>query len=74
MKLFESFLSQHLEQYLSYRKQLGYSIHSVCSRLLAIDRYLQQQNAHWDLIQPVFFSSTKSKYLQNPQHGQWHLI
>lgn len=66
MKLFESFLSQHLEQYLSYRKQLGYSMHSVCSRLLAIDRYLQQQNAHWDLIQPVFFLQLRANISKTP--------
>jgi len=66
MKNFESFMAQNLEQYVTYRQQLGYSMKNVKSRLSAFDRYLQQQNTHPDLMRPSFFLQLRANIAQNP--------
>jgi site-specific recombinase XerD len=55
MKNFESFLAPKLNEYIAYRKSLGYSIRSLRSQLLIFDRYLKEKKANWDLLQPLFF-------------------
>ncbi len=66
MKNFESFMAQDLEQYVTYRQQLGYSMKSIQSRLSAFDRYLKQQNTHQDLMHPSFFLQLRANIAQNP--------
>ena len=66
MKNFESFMAQNLEQYVTYRQQLGYSMKSIQSRLSAFDRYLKQQNTHRDLMHPSFFLQLRANIAQNP--------
>jgi len=67
MKPFESFMAQNLEQYVTYRQQLGYSMKSIQSRLSAFDRYLKQQNTCRDLMQPSFFLQLRANIAQNPR-------
>jgi site-specific recombinase XerD len=55
MKNFESFLAPKLDEYIAYRKSLGYSTKSLRSQLLIFDRYLKEKKANWDLLQPLFF-------------------
>lgn len=55
MKNFESFLAPQLNEYLVYRKNLGYSLRSVRSHLLAFDRYLTEIEANWSSLDPSFF-------------------
>jgi len=66
MKNFESFMAQNLEQYVTYRQQLGYSMKSIQSRLSAFDRYLKQQNTHRDLMHPSFFLQLRANIAKNP--------
>jgi integrase len=55
MKNFESFLAPQLDEFLSYRQGLGYSIKLTRDRLLVFDRYLRQTNAQRDTLTPFFF-------------------
>ena len=55
MKNFESFLAPQLDEYLAYRKSLGFRIDITRQRLLIFDQYLRRTNAEWDSFQPFFF-------------------
>ena len=55
MKPFKSFLSPHLNAYLDYRKNVGYTCMPTGANLLIFDRYLEQTEADWDSLQPAFF-------------------
>ena len=55
MKHFESFLSPQLNEYLAYRKELGYATKSSRSHLLTFDRYLMGTGVDWNSLQPSFF-------------------
>ncbi len=61
MKHFESFMAPQLQQYVSYRQALGYAKKGIKPSLLAFDRYLKQQNATWDQLQPAFFLQLRAK-------------
>jgi len=62
MKPFESFLASQLEEYLSYRKSLGYLIMPAKAHLLTFDRYLGETKADWDTFQPAFFLEMRTKF------------
>ena len=66
MKPFESFLAKQLDEYLAYRKGLGYSKNPLKPRLLAFDRYLQKQNISWDQLQPSFFLQLRAEISDHP--------
>jgi len=66
MKPFESFLAKQLDEYLAYRKGLGYSKNPLKPRLLAFDRYLQKQNISWDQLQPSFFLQLRAEISEHP--------
>jgi integrase/recombinase XerD len=66
MKHFESFMAPQLQQYASYRQALGYAKKGIKPSLLAFDRYLKQQNATWDQLQPVFFLQLRAKISHHP--------
>ncbi len=55
MKNFESFLAPQLNEYLAYRRSLGYSTRVTKSHLLVFDRYLRQTHAYWNTLQPFYF-------------------
>lgn len=55
MKNFESFLAPQLNDYLAYRKSLGYSVKVTLAHLLVFDRYLRQTNADRHSLQPFYF-------------------
>ena len=55
MKNFESFLAPQLNEYLLYRKSIGYNIRSTRSHLLIFDQYLRRTNADFDSLKPFFF-------------------
>jgi integrase len=67
MKNFESFLAKQLQQYVRYRQNLGYAEERIRYALFVLDKYLQQQNATWDLMQPLFFLEMREKINKNPQ-------
>jgi integrase len=67
MKNFESFMAPQLEKYVHYRLNLGYALNGLRWRLLAFDKYLQEQNADWDLLVPSFFLELRKKIDKKPQ-------
>jgi integrase/recombinase XerD len=67
MKNFHSFLAPQLNEYLSYRQSLGYSIKVSRSHLLVFDRYLRQTNAEWDSLQPFFFLEMRANLDMEPR-------
>lgn len=67
MKSFESFLAPNMEEYLMYRQSLGYPPQGLKSALLAFDRYLSQQGASWDSLQPYFFLELREKINKKPR-------
>ena len=48
MKNFESFLAGKLEEYVAYRKNLGYAKKALRHGLNDFDRYLKEKKAGWD--------------------------
>lgn len=55
MKPFESFLADQLNEYLTYRQGLGYTLMPTRAYLLTFDRYLKQTQADWTSFEPTFF-------------------
>jgi integrase len=66
MKPFESFMAKKLAEYAAYRKGLGYAQKGIRPPLLALDRYLKEQNADWDQLQPMFFLQLRANIAKNP--------
>ena len=66
MKNFESFLARKLEEYVTYRKNLGYAKMALRPGLNAFDRYLKEQNAGWDDMQPSFFLQLRANMQKHP--------
>ena len=66
MKNFESFLAGKLEEYVAYRKNLGYAKKALRHGLNDLDRYLKEQNAGWDDMQPSFFLQLRSNLQKHP--------
>jgi integrase/recombinase XerD len=66
MKHFESFMASQLQQYAGYRLALGYAQKGIKPSLLAFDRYLLEQNATWDQLQPAFFLQLRAKISDHP--------
>ena len=55
MKHFKSFLAPQINEYLDYRKSLGFTIRTHRYHLLTFDRYLKDKKGGWRLLQPSFF-------------------
>lgn len=55
MKVFESFLAQQMQAFITYRKQLGYDPKNIRSPLLIFDRYINQQPDPSVVWQPLFY-------------------
>jgi integrase/recombinase XerD len=66
MKHFESFMAPQLQQYAAYRQALGYAKKCIKPPLLAFDRYLIEQNATWNQLQPAFFLQLRAKISDHP--------
>ncbi len=60
MKHFESFLSPLLNEYLTYRQNLGYSLKTLRYHLLIFDRYLIEKKADWRSFQPGLFLNMRA--------------
>jgi integrase/recombinase XerD len=67
MKNFESFLCPQLNEYLVYRKSLGYSTKLSRTHLLVLDRYLLQTNARWDTLTPFYFLEMRANLEMEPR-------
>jgi len=55
MKHFESPLTLKLEEYIAYRKNLGYTDKNLRVLLRPFDSYLKEVQGEWDSFQPAFF-------------------
>ena len=60
MKSFESFLAPKLDEFLTYRQSLGYSLDAIRYHLLLFDRYVMEKNGGWHSFQPGFFLEMRS--------------
>lgn len=67
MKPYESFLSTKLDEYIAYRKKLGYCEGSLKSVLFHLDRYAKDKQAHWDSLQPSFFLGLRKELKGDPR-------
>jgi integrase/recombinase XerD len=66
MKPFESFMADKLDEYVIYRKGLGYAEKAIKPPLRAFDRYLKAQNSDWDQLRPAFFLRLRANIRDNP--------
>jgi len=55
MKPFKSFLAPKMDEFLTYRESLGYSLKTLRYHLLIIDRYLRDKTADWHSLRPALF-------------------
>jgi site-specific recombinase XerD len=67
MSRFESFLAPQLQQYIAYRKHLGYAKNPTISYLRTFDRYLKQKNTDCKLLQPSFFLELRKDLKVEPR-------
>lgn len=67
MKPFESFMAKQLEEYLAYRRGLGYADQSLRSCLRVLDRYLQSQAHRPQPLTPTFFLSMRQELPGQPR-------
>ena len=67
MKNFESFLAPQLDEYLLYRKSMGYNIRTIRSHLLIFDQYLRRANADIDSLKPFFFLEMRANLEMEPR-------
>jgi site-specific recombinase XerD len=84
MKSFESFLSPQLNEYMAYRKGLGYATKSLRGHILIFDRYLRETGVDWNSLQTSFFlemranlnmeSSGVNKILSTARQFFWFMV
>jgi len=55
MKIFESFLAPRLNEFIEYRRNLGYATKHILSHLRTFDRYLKEKKTASDVLEPSFF-------------------
>lgn len=66
MKKFESFLKIKLEEYILWRKNLGYS-DNLISKLRKFDSYVKEKGACMDRMQPSFFLDFREQLQGDPK-------
>lgn len=66
MKPFKSVLADRLEEFFTYRRQLGFARDPMLSYLKMLDRYLCEQKATADKLQPYFFLDLRANLKLSP--------
>jgi len=66
MKSFESFMAPRLDEFLVYRKALGYQMRGFTSQLSAFDRYLKKKESKQRLLEPSFFLEMRANLNMQP--------
>jgi len=66
MKNFESFLTPQLNKFITYRRNLGYSIKPMRSYLLRFDHYVKDQKIKPGVLQPFFFLELRNNLKMEP--------
>ena len=59
-------MANQLDQYLIYRKNLGYTQMKIKWNLLSFDRYLKKQNVNWNQLQAPFFLRLRRQISTHP--------
>ena len=67
MKPFKSFLAPQMQEFITYRQNLGYQIRRSRSHLKTFDRYLKEQNIEKSLLAPSFFLQLRSDLKIEPR-------
>ena len=67
MKMFESFLAEHIEAFIKHRKDLGYVNTGLRSLLFSFDRYVRKNGNQWSSLQPSFFLDFREQLQGEPQ-------
>ena len=60
MKRFKSFLAKHIENFIEYRLQLGYSDKMLIVSLRLLDRYVAEKKVTLESFDPLFFIQLRS--------------
>ena len=60
MKRFKSFLAKHIENFIEYRLQLGYSDKMLIVSLRLLDRYVAEKKVTLESFDPLFFIRLRS--------------
>ncbi len=66
MKQFKSYLAPQFEDYIRYRRQLGYETQNFRSHLLMFDRYLVEQQMEQNSFTPAFFLQLRKRLPWQP--------
>lgn len=66
MKPFESFLAPRLNEFLAYRRHLGYKTAGFKSHLHTLDRYLKERAVKETLLEPAFFLEMRANLRLQP--------
>lgn len=59
-------MAEQLDQYMLYRKNLGYAKNPLKPHLLSFDRYLQKQKVSWNQLQAPFFLQLRRQISTHP--------
>ena len=66
MKNFESFLAPQLNEFITYRQDLGYNTTLSWAHFLVFDRYLRKTNADWHALTPSYFLEMRANLEMEP--------
>lgn len=66
MRNFESFLTPHFNDFIVYRRNLGYSVKATRSYLLRLDRYVKDKKIKQGPLQPSFFLDFRNSLKMEP--------
>jgi integrase/recombinase XerD len=67
MRLYKSFLSSKFQEYITYRKGLGFENTNLMLSLSYLDRYLNNKELNWDSLTPSFFLNFRASLKLNPR-------
>jgi len=67
MKPFESFIASQLDEYILYRRSIGFTNGNLTSQLHAFDRYIREKEANWDTLTPAFFLKLRKELKGDPR-------
>jgi integrase/recombinase XerD len=67
MKTFHSFMAPLFEEFLAYRKGLGYSLRAHRHHLFVFDQYLTDKGADWKTLHPAFFLEMRAHLKMEPR-------
>ena len=59
-------MAEQLDQYMLYRKNMGYAENPLKSHLLCFDRYLKKQNVNWNHLKAPFFLRLRKQISTHP--------